>query len=264
MKNFTIRVDLESDKGIRYGLPNLLDLFKKNDIRASFYLTIGGESNIFEIAKSLGKMKSSGERKIKIWSSCEKIRMLLLPRDFVKKNKSILRRILYEGHELGLHGYKHRAWTRNLNNLNIEKEFDKMVEKYFFYFNQKPVSFSSPGFNINEKVINSLDKNKIKYISDFDSFKKINNLINVPITIKGNNKMPFIEYWAGEGKSDDEILGIFKKEIENKNFVSFYIHGLFEGRYKIGLLNKMILELKKKGFKSKKIVEFKDEDFAGV
>ena len=41
MKNkyFTIKVDLESDKGIREGVPKLLDLLEKYNIKASFYVS---------------------------------------------------------------------------------------------------------------------------------------------------------------------------------------------------------------------------------
>ena len=62
-KTFTLRVDLESDKGIKEGLPKLLDLLKRYDLKASFYLVMGGESNIWEILKYRKKMASADERK---------------------------------------------------------------------------------------------------------------------------------------------------------------------------------------------------------
>ena len=137
MKSFAVRIDLESDKGIVAGLPSLLKLFKKLNIRASFYLTMGGESTVFEILKNRGKMKSSAQRKLKIWSFWEKVRMVLFPRDFAKKNGKILNKILEEGHELGLHGYKHRVWTRNLESLNIGSEINKMAKKYHKLFGRE-------------------------------------------------------------------------------------------------------------------------------
>jgi len=256
MKSFVIRIDLESSKGIAEGLPKLLKLFKTHDIKVSFYLTMGGESTIFEILKNRGKMESSGQRKIKIWSFWEKVRMVLLPRDFAKKNKKLLCKILEEGHELGLHGYKHRAWTRNLENLDIELEVDKMVARYKKFFGRSPISFTSPGFNINEKVVEVLGKKKITHISDFDKFKTYGALENVPITLRGKDRMPFIEYWVGEGKTDEEIMEIFRNEIKGKDFVSFYLHGLFEGRFKINLLEEMIKELQKNKFKSQRVIDF--------
>ena len=129
-KTFTLRVDVESSKGIKEGLPKLLDLLKKHKIKASFYLSMGGESNMIDIIKYRGKMNYSAERSIKVWSLFDKIRMVLLPRDFVKENINILRRILEEGHELGVHGWKHREWTRGLGKINVENTVKKSVNKY--------------------------------------------------------------------------------------------------------------------------------------
>jgi len=131
MKSFTLRVDLESNKGIKKSLPKLLDLLKKYDIKASFYLVMGGESNIFELLRYRKKLTHADERKIKVWRFRDKIRMVLLPKDFVKGNKKILRRILEEGHELGVHGWKHRAWTRGLDKIDVEKHILKGEEKIY-------------------------------------------------------------------------------------------------------------------------------------
>ena len=256
MKNFVVRIDLESDRGIREGLPRLLDLFKKHNILGSFYLTMGGESNIFEILENRGPMKGSAKRKIKIWSFWDKLRIVLFPKKFVRRNKDILKRILEEDHELGLHGYKHRVWTRNLGSLDLNFEIKRMVEEYNHIFGVRPISFAAPGFNTNNKVLRILEMEGIRYISDFLGRKNYGKLKNIPIEICGLNRMPFIEYHVGEGKSDKEIINEFKKEIKGKNFVSFYLHGLFEGRFKIDLVEKMILELKKNKFQSKRVIDF--------
>ena len=194
MRTFTLRIDLESGKGIKEGIPKLLDLLKKYNIKASFYLVMGGESNILELLKHRNKLKSSGERKIKVWKLKDKARMVLLSKDFVQANKYILKRILEEGHELGLHGWKHREWTRGLNGLDIEETINKSISKYKKIFNKIPVSWASPGFNVNEKVLKTLEKNKIKFLSDFqgENPKFYGKIKNVPITILGENKMPII------------------------------------------------------------------------
>ena len=79
-KTFTLRVDLESDKGIQFGVPKLLNLLKKYNLKASFYIPMGGESNIFELLSNRIKIKSAGERNIKIFSLFEKLRMVLFPK----------------------------------------------------------------------------------------------------------------------------------------------------------------------------------------
>ena len=258
MKKFTLSVDLESDKGIKAGVPILLNLLKKYHIKASFYLSMGGESNICEILKYRNKLKSSSERKIKIWSLKDKLRMAFFPRDFVNKNKKILRRILEEGHELGLHGRKHREWTRGLEKINVEIIINKSIKKYKRIFNKNPISWASPGFNTNGKVLKVLKKNNIKFISDFPGEKPkfYEKIKNIPITIMGKNKMPVIESLVSQKKNDKEILGMIKKEIIKKELASFYIHGMFEARFKLKLLEEIFKFIKENKIKSKRIIDY--------
>lgn len=257
MKTFTLRIDLESDKGIK-AVPKFLDLLKKYDLKASFYLVMGGESNVFEILKYRKKSGGFGERKLKIWSLSEKLRMVFLPRDFVKNNKKILKRILEEGHELGMHGWKHREWTRGLNKINILNRIVRAKRKYIKIFGKNPISFASPGLIANQKVLDVLEKNRILFISDFEGerAKFYGEIKNVPITIAGKNKMPFIEYWVGERKTDKEILEIFKKETKGNNLASIYMHGLFEARFKLRLLEEIFKFVKKNKIKNKRIIDY--------
>jgi len=263
MKTFALRIDLESEKGISKGLPNLLNLLKEFGFKASFYLAMGGESNPLELIKYNGKLSSAGERTIRVFSTAEKIRMVILPKDFAVKNRIILKRILEEGHELGIHGWKHREWTRGLNRINVEKTVDKSVKKYTKIFGKQPESFTSPGFNTNQKVIEVLNKKNLRVISDFPGEKrfKINGtqIVNVPITICGKNKTPIIEYLVSEGLSDKEIYFYLTKKIKEKEFSSMYIHDLFECIEKINLLRMLFNFFKDEKINVKTIKEIAEE-----
>lgn len=258
-KTFTLRVDVESNKGIKTGIPKLLDLLKKYDLKASFYLTMGGESNLLDLLKYKKNLTSAGERKIKIWSLKEKLRMALLPKDFVKNNKKVLKRIINEGHELGIHGYKHRVWTRGLEKIDFKKHIIKAKKKFFDLFGFYPTSWSSPGWNTNKKVIQELEKQEIKFISDFEgeNVSKINGLKNVPITINGKNKMPIIEYLTGKGYSDKEIIDYMKNKISKSVVCSFYIHDMYEPIFKLNVLEEVFKLVKQKKLINKRIIDYK-------
>lgn len=257
-KEFVLRVDLESYRGIRENLPKLLDLLKKYNLKASFYLVMGGESNIFELIKYRKKMISSGKRQIKVWPFKEKIRMAFFPKDFVKENIKILKRILDEGHELGLHGWKHREWTRGLEDIDLRKRIKQAKKKYFYYFGREPVSFASPGFNTSEKVLKILKEEGIRYISDFSGERviKIDGIKNVPMTLCGSKRTPIIEFLFGEGYNDQKIFEIIKMEIQKRNLSSFYIHDLFEARFKINLLENIFEYIKKNKILNKRIIDY--------
>ena len=257
-KSFTLRVDLESDKGIREGVPRLLDLLKKYDIKASFYLTMGGESNLFELLKYRNPLKSSGERRIKLWSFWEKLRMAFFPRDFVRGNLEVLKRILAEGHELGIHGWKHRAWTRGLDKINARDHIIKSKRKYFRLFGVAPTSFSAPGFNTGQMIRSILSEEGIQVISDLEGGKVSisKGIKNVPMTILGENRGPIIESLVADKKTDPEILKRVRKKIEELELSSFYIHGLFEARFKLDLLEKILRFVVKNRIKNRRIIDY--------
>ena len=254
---FALRIDLESSRGIKKGLPKILDLLKKYNLKASFYLVMGGESNILELLKYRKKLSSAAERKIKVFPKWELLRMMLLPSDFVRENEEILRRIIREGHELGIHAWKHRAWTRGLEQINAEKHINLAMEKYRKMFGIYPVSFAAPAFNTNKKIIEILDRKNISVISDLDgeeSFKIAGSKItNVPITIKGENNTPIIEYLVTKGYSDNSILNYLKNKIRNNRLSVIYIHDLYECINKIPLLENLFIFLKKNKIKMETI-----------
>jgi peptidoglycan/xylan/chitin deacetylase (PgdA/CDA1 family) len=238
---FSLRIDVESNKGIKEGIPKILDLLKKHNLKASFYLTMGGESNIFDILRYRKKLE--GERGVKVFSKLEILRMVLFPRDFVSNNKEILKRILKEGHELGIHGWKHRKWTRGLEKIDCKNEIEKAIIKYEKIFGIKPKSFCAPAFRMNKEVIEELNKKDFKVISDLEGTKpfkiKDTNITNVPITIKGKGNTPIIEYLVSKKFSDEEILEYLKKEIVKKDYSIMYIHDLYECIQKVEFIDKL-------------------------
>ena len=256
---FGLRIDLESHKGIKEGLPNLLRLLRKYNFKASFYLVMGGESTLLEILKNSKSLKSSKERELKVWKLGEKIRMVLFPKDFVKENLKGIKNILKEGHELGLHGWKHRIWTRGTKIRDIQKQIYLAFKRYQEIFKKKPESFASPAFRIDKKIMKILNEKGIKVISDLPGeriFKiQETSIINVPITIKGENNSPIIEDMVSKGHTDKEILEKLKKEIERNRISTMYIHGLYEGIWKINLLEGLFSHLSKNKIKVKKIEE---------
>jgi peptidoglycan/xylan/chitin deacetylase (PgdA/CDA1 family) len=260
MKNkiFCLRIDLESNKGIKEGLPKILELLKKYKVKASFYLCMGGESNIIELLKY--RKKSLENRKITVFSTLEKLRIVFFSTDFVNENIEQIKRIITEGHELGIHGWKHREWTRGLNQIDIKKRIKISKARYKAIFGKDPISFAAPGFITNENIIKILNNEGFKVISDLPGNKvrkiKDTGMINVPITIRANNNVPLIENLVYNGLSDNEIFEVLKREIKKKKLSTLYGHCIFECRNTIDLLDKLFVFLKKEKIKIRRIKDF--------
>ena len=154
MKNkiFSLRIDLEADYGIRNGVPKILKLLKKYNFKASFYVVMGGESVFFEILKY---RKKNIERKSSPLSKKEILRILFKPKDFITENENILKKILADGHELGIHGWKHRPWLRGLEKIDVEKHIILSKIKYKKIFGEYPISLCIADLEIISGLINT-------------------------------------------------------------------------------------------------------------
>ncbi len=224
----SLRIDIDSRKGLVEGVPKILDILKKNKQKASFYIPMGGESNIIELLKYRGGGYGKGIAKHSLF---EKLRMVLFPHNFAKVNKDILKRIIDEGHELGVHGWKHRPWTRGLDKIDINNHLKKSVKMYKNLFGASPNSFAAPGFNTNKDYLKALDNNGFKIASDLDGKEPFHpkncSHVQVPITIR-NGINPLIESLMIDNINDSQALEILTKEIKDKDLATIYIHAEYE------------------------------------
>lgn len=252
MKTFALRIDLDTRKCIKEGLPKLLDLLRELDIKASFYVPIGGESNVFEIIKNRGGVYEKGISKLGFF---EKVLTVAMPQDFLKKYRKLLMRIIDDGHELGVHGWKHREWTHSLGKLDLDDRFKKIISKYNELTGKKPASFAAPGFNTNENALKALDRYGFLVASDLPGEKPFHPTVNgvklkhlqVPVNIRKGN-LPIIEHYTLQGLSDKDIVKAVCSDISDRNYVVMYGHGALEGSQKINVLGDILKYVKEQKY----------------
>jgi peptidoglycan/xylan/chitin deacetylase (PgdA/CDA1 family) len=266
-----MRIDVESEKCVE-ALPKFLDLLKKFGIKASFYVTIGGPSNLLEYLtyRNLSRKTPNICLKYKngFWEETEckvgKFKLtqrysigemikLLFQKNFVEENLKIFKRVIKESHELGLHGYKHAPWNHGLYFINVKEHIQAAIEKFENYFGFRPISWASPGFRINKTALIWLNEFGIRIISDLLHEKPLKvrilekelDIFNVPVTIIGENNIPIIEWLEMNNISDEKKLKIIEDEISKRKLNVMYVHGMFECTKKLDLLKEIFKFLRK-------------------
>ncbi len=252
-----MRIDIDGRMGLRKGVPNLLEVLRRTDVRASFFTVMGGESSIIDVLRYRGGPEPS-------WDDItlpktEVLRTLFFPKDFVTENAGILEKILAEGHTLGPHGWKHRAWTRCLDKLDVDEQFKMMIAKYRRLFRKKPRSFAGPAFKTNLRVLECLDKHGFLCAGDVQDGGAFHPVVGgkrfkhvqVPVTLRAHNTDPLIEWFSGQGLSDDavvkKIAGMVVEREKRGALSVFYCHDFFEGIYKPHLVERVLKEVKGRG-----------------
>ncbi|MHA2357489.1 MAG: hypothetical protein ACXABK_01800 [Candidatus Heimdallarchaeaceae archaeon] len=244
--NFILRVDIDTYEGLKIGLPKVIDFVEKHNIPATIYLGLGKYAtgrNIFRIIKSKDMKKRIAPWKRNHPKSI--FRGILLPSGKIgEEEKEQLREYnskdLIEFHP---HGYNHVKWSSSFANSSYEKTCDfinKFTEEYETIFKQKPIANAAPNFQINQFYFDELKKRKFNFSSDIQYSNpfyivfcndKSNTdscqILQLPVT------EPSIEELILQSKNTKQISETYRKlfkkhKDQERNYVCFYMHAVFE------------------------------------
>ncbi|MFH0713561.1 MAG: polysaccharide deacetylase family protein [Candidatus Micrarchaeota archaeon] len=263
---FCFRVDIDSAYGMRNGVPNILDLLRKLDIPATFFVVTGGESGLFELVRYPRTNLPNAAAGVKLPAS-EIVRMLVAPYNFAVKHADTLRDAMKNGHEVGCHGWKHREWTRALNRIDVNDRFSKITRVFNETFGFAPLCFAAPAFQTNLAVLAALDKFGFQAAGDLDGNAPFHPIVGethfrhvqVPVTLKDAYTRPLIEGLHFDGYSDAAIVREITKRIAEQEqqfgFSCFYCHDVFEGINKFNLLKDVLTFVKLEGIETATITQ---------
>lgn len=255
---FALRVDIDTRKGMIEGVPALLELLDTYDIPASFYVPVGGESTLLDVLKYRETVGDFDQDHIEKLTFAEKLRTVLHPQDFAMVSQDVLQRAAADDHEVGIHGLRHRRWTRGLERLDLDAEFRAMKERYRAVMGEDAESFAAPGFRTSERVLAALDRHGFAVASDLDGDQpfhptagdRICDHVQVPVTVREGN-MPPIEAWRLDGADDAAIIDRFRTVLDEGGLCSTYIHPAYEAMEELELLEQLFQLVEDSGVERK-------------
>src|SRR5659263_500340 len=166
-----IRIDVDSTRDIAL-LPELLDLLLLLDVKATFFVTTGPDRLALNLFKYIADPRSS-LRFIKskpLRYGSHSLNGLLRKTPVEAMCPQVLLRAKKEGHEIGLHGYDHYAWIRNLRNMDevlIKELISRGLAALQDVAEADISGFASPGFTVTNAMIRAIDALGFGYSSDF-------------------------------------------------------------------------------------------------
>lgn len=235
-----LSIHVDGYYGLVKGVPKILDLLDKYNLKATFFVNMGREATIFDLLKYRSKkLKKIDNKIVKRYSKNQLIKIVLSSRKLGHGNCKILREIIKKGHELNPHSWSHLKWSKD-KKVDFEKEIKKMKKSFFKCTGKYPLGFAPPTWKINDTILKILKKEGFEYIEiDKGSVKK-DGILLIPLSFPKN-----IEELLNEGKSREEILEIYKKEI-NKKYSHLYFHADFEGFKGLKIFEEVLSMIKNK------------------
>lgn len=264
-----LKVDVDTFWGMRRGVPKLLGLFGKHRIKASFFVPMGKDhtgwtiKRVFTRPGFLSKTNRSGA--LKTYGLKTLMHGLLLPGpEIAKSHPSLLKEVIEQGHELGIHGMDHVFWHDHIKDLNQEKTENILraaVQVYRQILGVEPLSFAAPGWMINHHALRFFQGTGFRYSSDVRGETpflplmaglNFDDLVQIPTTL------PTLDEVVGLEGNDDNSLSQFFLASLTDGLNVLTIHAELEGKHWKGCLDIFIAKALSAGFVFHRLIDVCD------
>ncbi|MGZ5034207.1 MAG: polysaccharide deacetylase family protein [Usitatibacter sp.] len=168
-----LKIDVDTYRGTREGVPKLLDILKRNGAGATFLFSLGPDHTGRAIKRALrpGFMQKVGRTSV---VSHYGVRTLLygtlLPGpDIGKRCAPILRKVRDEGFEVGIHTWDHVKWQDGVGGADAEWTLWQMalaVQRFREVFDEPPTVHGAAGWQMNVHAYRRTQSLGFRYASD--------------------------------------------------------------------------------------------------
>ncbi len=168
-----LKIDVDTYKGTKEGVPSLLKSLSDRNLKASFFLSIGPDNmgrHVWRLLKPkfFLKMLRGGAAKLYGWDILLKGTFWPGP-DIGRELADILQSIKPQGHEIALHALDHHRWQTKTSRMDIfeaKEQFRAAVEKFKEIFGEAPQVSGAPGWQLSDPWLEVKDVGGWLYHSD--------------------------------------------------------------------------------------------------
>ena len=168
-----LRVDVDTYRGTRLGVPALVDLFARYDVRATFFMTVGPDNmgrHLWRLLKPqfLIKMLRSNAANLYGWDIL--LRGTFWPGTVIGDRLAAQVRLPQQaGHEMGLHAWDHHSWQVDIERYSqaamlqqLRAGFNKLSD----ILGVAPTCSAAAGWRCNEQALLLKEQFQFAYNSD--------------------------------------------------------------------------------------------------
>jgi undecaprenyl phosphate-alpha-L-ara4FN deformylase len=168
-----IKVDVDTDRGTRLGVPALLALFKEFGVCATFYFSLGPDNTGRAVRRIFrpgffGKVVRTNV--IGVYGFRTLLNGLLWPGPHIgRRNETVMRAVREAGHEVGIHCYDHIRWQDGLATMTreeVEEEFGRARAEFERIFGESAITAGAAGWQANRHSLAAYDDAGLSYASD--------------------------------------------------------------------------------------------------
>ncbi len=168
-----LKVDVDTLRGTREGVPNLVELFRKHGVFATFLFSLGPDHTGRAIKRVFrrGFMdKVQRTSVVKHYGVRTLLYGTLLPGpDIGRRAGDVMRAVREAGHETGIHCYDHVRWQDGVTDADFawtERQMTLACDRYTDIFKEPPRTHGAAGWQMNLHALRLTQRLGFDYCSD--------------------------------------------------------------------------------------------------
>jgi undecaprenyl phosphate-alpha-L-ara4FN deformylase len=256
--HIALKVDVDTLRGTREGVPRLAALFKKHAVDATFYFSVGPDHTGRAMRRVFRKgfaQKVARTSVLKHYGLKTLLYGVLLPGpDIGQRAGAVMRGVHDAGFEVGLHTYDHVRWQDYVAEASeawTRVEFERGITAFERVFGFAPQSHAAAGWQINAHALALEQEFGLAYASDTRGGPPF-----LPQLAQGVSSCPqlpttlptFDELLGLEGIDESNIAdAIFRRSAEGEALQVFTLHAELEGMLLLDAFESLLVKWRESG-----------------
>jgi undecaprenyl phosphate-alpha-L-ara4FN deformylase len=255
MPRLALKIDVDTDRGTREGVPNLAADLRAAGVPATFLFSLGPDQTgraITRIFRPGFFKKVSRTSVVEIYGIRTLLNGTLLPAPHIgRRNEAVMRAVRDAGFEIGIHCHNHYRWQDYVHTMTADEvraEFDAARTEFRRIFGTEAVTAGAAGWQANANSREAYDRARLLYASDTRGtapfFPRVGSRTSATLEIPST--LPTLDELMGrpefpDGKIVPHLLSLLKPDALNV----FTLHAEIEGMGRRALFQELLRALKR-------------------
>ena len=252
-----LKIDVDTDRGTRVGVPNLVHDLRAAGMPATFLFSLGPDQTGRAITRVFrpGFLKKVGRTSvIQLYGVRTLLNGTLLPAPHIgRRNEAVMRAVRDAGFEIGIHCNNHYKWQDYVHTMSVDQiraEFGAARDEFRRIFGGEAPTAGAPGWQANANSRQVYDEAGLLYASDTRGhsphFVRIGGRTFTTLEIPST--LPTLDELLGRPEyPDDKIVPHLMSLLQPDSLNVFTLHAELEGMGKRELFVAFLAAVKQAG-----------------
>jgi peptidoglycan/xylan/chitin deacetylase (PgdA/CDA1 family) len=267
-----LKVDVDTDRGTREGVPNLVADCREFGATACFLFSLGPDQTgraITRIFRPGFFKKVSRTSVVEIYGVRTLLNGTLLPAPHIgRRNEQVMRAVRDAGFEVGIHCYNHYRWQDYLGKMSLQEiaaEFEAARKEFRRIFGTEALTAGAAGWQSNARSREVYDRAKLLYASDTRGgtpfFPRIDGRVFETLEIPST--LPTFDELMGRPEYPDKAIVPHYMSLLREDRVNvFTLHAEIEGMGRRALFRELLAACRARAVQFIRLDEFAREVLA--